>query len=142
METPVGTYVACRFSEETLDAIQKIQEALPIFNPVPRDELHSTIIYSRAEIPFIPSDMPTLLANSAELRVFETPTKNVLVLAFESSHMNKRFAQGMLLGASYDFDEYIPHITIAKDVGSSSFMGSYEFPIVSSHEYMEALDAD
>ncbi|UYD57417.1 hypothetical protein OFDDKENP_00023 [Aeromonas phage B614] len=135
-----GTYVACRFDEATLDKIQEIQEALPIFNPVPREELHSTIIYSTEEIPFLPADFGTLLAESCHLRVFETPKGNVLVLAYESPHMNKRFSQGMMLGATYDFDEYIPHITIAKDVGTHPYDGVYEFPIMSAYEYMEELD--
>lgn len=137
-----GTYVAARLSEETLDRIEEIQKELPIYNPVPREKLHSTIIYSREEIPFIPYEEPRHLADSCHLRVFETPEGNVLVLAYESQYMNKRFAQGMLLGATYDFEEYIPHITIAKDVGTHPFDGYYEFPIVSSHEYMEDLDLD
>ncbi|QBX32824.1 hypothetical protein Asfd1_198 [Aeromonas phage Asfd_1] len=135
-----GTYVACKFGEETLDAIQKIQEELRVPNPVPRDELHSTIIYSTVNVPFIPDDSPEHLASSAYLRVFETPEKNVLVLAYESEYMQKRHYYGSLLGATYDFDEFIPHITIAKDIGVLEYEGTYEFPIVTSHEYVEDLD--
>lgn len=137
-----GTYVACKFSDETLDAIQKIQEELRVPNPVPRDELHSTIVYSTEYVPFIPDDSPEHLSESAYLRVFETPTKNVLVLAYDSEYLQKRHYYGNLLGATYDFEEYIPHITIAKDIGPLEYEGIYEFPIVTSHEYVEDLDLD
>ncbi|UOX40520.1 RNA ligase [Aeromonas phage GomatiRiver_11] len=135
-----GTYVACKFIDETLDYIQQIQEELRVPNPVPRDELHSTIIYSTVNVPFIPDDAPEKLASTAYLRVFETPTKNVLVLAYESDYLQKRHYYGELLGATYDFEEFIPHITIAKDIGPLEYEGVYEFPIVSSHEYVEDLD--
>lgn len=138
----VGTYVACRFNEETLDAIQRIQEELRLPNPVPREELHSTVIYSRTNVPFIPDDTPEHLSDQSYLRVFETPTKNVLVLAYESAYMQKRHQYGNILGATYDFDEYVPHITIAKDIGPLKYEGFYNFPIVSSHEYVEDLRQD
>lgn len=139
----VGTYVACKFSDETLDFIQRIQEELRLPNPVPRDELHSTIVYSRVYVPFILDDSPEHLADSCYLRIFETPEKNFLVLAYDSPYMQKRHAYGQILGSSaHDFDEYIPHITIAKDIGPLKYEGSYDFPIVTTHEYVEELRQD
>ena len=40
-----GLYVAAKFSELTLDALENLQRTLKVPNPVPREKFHSTICY-------------------------------------------------------------------------------------------------
>ena len=55
-ESVKGTYAAVKFTEDTLDRIEKLQEFYDLPNAVPRDKLHSTILYSRVYVPFIPEE--------------------------------------------------------------------------------------
>lgn len=77
--------------------------------------------------------------------MFETQSgTNALVLAFNSDYMRFRHDVGMALGATWDYPEYVPHITLSYDVGARKFNTDLEFDleIVRSHEYVEDLDLE
>ena len=144
-ESVKGTYAAVKFTEDTLDRIEKLQEFYDLPNAVPRDKLHSTILYSRVYVPFIPEEGEKFLGSLCHLKVFETQFgTNALVLAFESDYMQFRHDIGTALGATWDYPEYVPHITLSYDVGARKFGTDLEFDleIVRSHEYVEDLDLE
>lgn len=145
LESTRGTYAAAKFTDETLDRIQDLQEFYDLPNAVPRDKLHTTILYSRVYVPFKPESGEVVLGNKCHLKIFETQSgTRALVLAYESDYLQFRHDVGMALGATYDFPDYIPHITLSYDVGARKFNldKEFELEIVRSHEYVEDLDLD
>lgn len=145
IESVKGTYAAVNFTDETLDLLVELQNKLKLPNPTPRDKLHCTILYSRVYVPFIPSDKEILLADSAWLEVFETRDNyNALVLRFDSDHLQFRHMVGKALGATYDFPDYLPHVTLSYDIGSLKFdlNNKFETKLVAAGEYVEDLDPD
>ncbi len=138
-----GLYVAAKFSESTLDALENLQRELKIPNPVPRDKLHSTIVYSRVYVPYKVASGSFEIANSGSFTIFETQDgSRALVLELESDYLTARHNYAKALGASYDFPDYRPHITMSYDVGPISFNGTFNIPIVLDREYSEELNLD
>ncbi|UQS94226.1 hypothetical protein ABNavy71_157 [Acinetobacter phage AB-Navy71] len=139
-----GTYAAVKFNDKTLDALCDMQERLRLFDPTPRDKLHSTICYSRVHIPYKPMQNLGIIAYASGYEVFETRDgKRALVLLLDSPYLQSRFDYAMALGATYDFPEYKPHITLAYDIGAMAVPElEFKIGIGATHEYVEDLDLD
>jgi len=115
-----GTYVAMNMRKESkmmLDNFLKMT-----LDPMPRvdpDSYHVTIIYSRTPVPQAEKFKSDELIYSAVASKFEIfPTKNdgkclVLKLDFPfAKALNKELS---MMGATSDYAEYKPHVTIAYD---------------------------
>lgn len=138
-----GTYAAVRFTPETLDRIEELQKKLKLPDPVSRDKLHSTILYSRVWVPFVPEKGELLLGSVCRLESWKSQSnKNVLLLTYDSEYMRFRHDVGTALGATFDFPDYTPHVTLSYDIGSLKFnLGEiFNLELVRSKEYVEDLD--
>lgn len=112
-----GTYVAARLSEETQSVISDIQDrvGLGLVNRVKPHKLHSTIQYSRKQIPWN-DELGVSLPAIGELELWETSYGNTLVMHIggeAGDHLKKRHQMGIDIGGTYDYDEYKPHITLS-----------------------------
>ncbi|AWD90582.1 RNA ligase [Erwinia phage Cronus] len=140
-EFSTGLYVAAKFSEYTLDALENLQRSLKVPNPVPRDKLHTTIVYSRINVPYKVASGSFEVAKEGSLTIFETQDGNrALVLELESDYLSARHNYAKALGATYDFDDYRPHITLSYDVGPLQYAGKYAVPVILDREYSEELN--
>lgn len=113
-----GTYAGLRFSEESKDKIMKLCEFVP--NSISRDDIHCTLLYSRKHLPnYIAKGSINETAKVNGYKIFETQDgSRALVLTLESDFIINRFNELMKThDATYDYDEYIPHITISYDIG-------------------------
>ena len=137
-----GLYVAAKFNESTLDRIEELQRGLKVPNPVPRDKIHSTICYSRVNVPYVTASGSFEVATSGHLEVWQTQDGPTLVLLLDSEYLRCRHMYAKALGATYDFDEYNPHITLSYNVGPLSFKGKHDINIVLDREYKEPLQLD
>ncbi|MFP9202289.1 hypothetical protein ACLI2R_14165 [Enterococcus faecalis] len=137
-----GLYVAAKFSELTLDALEELQRSLRVPNPVPREKIHSTICYSRVNVPYVPSSVSFEVASSGHLEVWKTQDGSTLVLVLDSEYLRCRHMYARALGATHDFDDYTPHITLSYNVGPLSFSGDVQIPVVLDREYKEPLKLD
>jgi patatin-like phospholipase/acyl hydrolase len=63
------------------------------------------------------------------------------VLELDSPYLHGRFAEAMALGATYDFDEYIPHITLSYNAGDIDIeaLNHNSMDINLVEEYVESL---
>lgn len=140
----VGTYAAVRFTEDTLDLIEDLQKVLNIFDPVPRDKIHSTICFSRVFVPYRPIEAKHFVGLTDKLTVFEHNGKRALVLLLDSGYLNERHNYAMALGATFDFPSYNPHITLSYDIGASEIpnINVSGIPLTSLTEYVEDLDLE
>lgn len=152
-DTPKGTYAAVRFSQKTIDAIRKYCEANNIPNPVPTKKLHTTLLYSRKYCPnYTPiGDYEKQLVGtpigfdvwkSQPTDKFPNPT-SCLVLKYKCPELVARHKELMdTHGATFDYPEYNPHITLSYNVGDIDISSLPEFdaPIEITSEYGKELD--
>jgi hypothetical protein len=148
-----GTYIAAKFTSNTVDAVYALANALGVDNVTAKEKMHVTIVYSRK--PFTDFTIYSKLktpwkGDVTELEIFETQSgSRALVLRFNSKKLNERHEYFKKeYGATYDFPEYKTHITLSYDVGPD-----WEIPknlavnklikeIEISYEYYEPLNND
>lgn len=117
-----GHYVAVKVSKDTTAALKKwcktqdVEVAPDFF-----DNLHITICYSSKNFPIdvkkdIQPDASHWKVIPIGFEVFgKHHDKQFLVLKVKCQKCSERWKHFMDKGASYDFDEYVPHITIAQN---------------------------
>lgn len=122
-----GTYAGTYFDNDTVTAVKKYIDDNNIPKPVSADKLHTTLLYSRKYLPdYEPAgeyDEP-LEGKPLELVVWKTQgdentePANCLVLKYDCPELVARHKQLMKdHGATFDYDEYTPHITLSYDIG-------------------------
>ena len=141
-----GTYVCAKFSDETLEALESFQELHEIPNRVPKVDMHCTIAFSRKFINYKPEYDIGYVATHAETKIFTTQKgKRALVLALENADKLKfRHDYANAIGATYDFPDYIPHVTVSYDIGVLDFPEGMKIciPFYVTKEVVEDLDLD
>ena len=80
------------------------------------DDMHVTVCFSKAKL-----DWSSLVAESVHLsvsggqRAIKRFGEEAVVLVFESEALGNRHDEFMAAGASFDYDEYHPHVTLSYD---------------------------
>lgn len=145
-----GTYSGVHFDNATKKAIRLFTKENDIPNVVPRDKLHTTVLYSRKHLPdYKPLgklDTP-LIGKFKQFDLWKSQDGNqCLVMLFDCTDLVDRHKFLMKEhDATYDYDEYKPHVTLSYDVGENfnlKSLPSYEGPINITEEYMEPLVLD
>lgn len=147
---PDGTYVGAKLSADTKNMLDGINKKLEIPNPLEKKDMHITIVYSRKYVPEFKSrgklDEP-IIAKPDELTIFPSSEgNNVLVLKLKTPDLIERHEEIVKeYGATHDFDEYKPHVTLSYDVGEfdPSDVDINDFgDIEVTEEYDEELNLD
>lgn len=117
-----GTYAGYRFDPEDVKKLRQWAKANKIPNRVPREKYHSTLLYSKKRCPdYKPlGKLETpIVATVSDSEIWDTQdNKRAFIVRLSSDDMVKRHKQLMKEhNATYDFDEYKPHITLSYDVG-------------------------
>lgn len=124
-KAPDGTYVGVKFSKKTNDAIKKFAKELKIPNLISRDKMHTTLIYSRKHFDYSKDSMvgkidPPWTGKAKEFHVWECRDEKkskALVIAYDCSELKKEHNRIMKkYEATYDFPEYISHVTLSYDL--------------------------
>jgi len=136
-----GTYAGVRFDDDTLQAFEDYVSDNEI--PKPNHNWHATLLYSNKNLPNytpIKYDKP-FNGKATGFDLFDTD-KSVLVLKFSCPNLEKRHKELMdEHNATWDYDEYIPHVTLSydgKDIDISK-LPKFEKPIRVIGEYHEEL---
>ena len=115
-----GVYVGVRFTMAADEDISIFCEENAIPNPIPEKEIHSTLIYSTKYDNIVINDVGEDLGNAEpkKFHIFETQdNKRALVLLIKSEYLTSRHKELMKkYDLTYNFDEYIPHITLSYDI--------------------------
>lgn len=148
-----GTYAGVSFDEETLKKITNFIKENKIPNAVPADKLHTTLLYSRKYLPDYKAQGeidPPYVGTPKEFDVWESQEDNngektkCLVLKYSCKELEKRHEYLMdEHDATYDFDQYRPHITFSYNIGDldvSELDPSSIGDIVIVKEYQEDLN--
>jgi hypothetical protein len=117
-EPLIGTFAGLILTQESIDILDEFCYQFNIPNKV--DEYHSTIMYSRKEHPDFQPLGKTYYATPSQFDVFHDRTNNTncLVLKYNSIEVEKRhYNIRQKYGATYDFENFIPHVTLSYDIG-------------------------
>lgn len=145
---PNGTYVGIRPSKDSAEKIRDVTKKVGVQNPH-TDKLHATLIYSRKYLPkFKPRGKleEPITAKVTGFEIFPSAGgTNVLVIRMESPELTARHEEIMdKHDATYDYDEFKPHLTISYDCGDfdpKSYDVKKDIPeIVFDDEYDEELN--
>lgn len=81
---------------------------------VPADELHVTIVYSKAPVDITKAgdSFDLLWIQDGERTVEPLGSEGAVVLKFSSPELQNRWTEFREVGASWDFEGYQPHVTI------------------------------
>lgn len=114
-----GTYVSVHLSPESSDSLFTWVKEHDIENPTPKKEYHCTIVYSRVGIPTAKKetlDLPfTAIVSKWEIFPTQTGAK-CLVARLDCPKMKEAFKMyHSKYAATYDYDEYKPHVTVSYD---------------------------
>lgn len=148
-----GTYAAVTFSEKTVESLKELQEKLGVPNPLDASEFHSTLLYSRKNLPnYIPlGELTPVVTSDTEdftLDIWPSGEKNVLVLIYPCEWLSSRWkALSEEHDAPWDFPDFTPHITLSYDVGDYTppdklVHFASKKPIVIVNEYSSDLNKD
>ena len=145
-----GVYLAAKFSQSDEDDLFIFIKDNNIPSTLTRDDFHSTIIYSRkyADIPTNDVGEDLGYAEPQKFHIFETQEgKRALVILLKSEYLTNRFKELMdKYDLTYDFEEYLPHVTLSYDIGDFdiSELNIEDLPkhFTINTEYKEDLDLD
>jgi 2'-5' RNA ligase len=116
-----GTYVSMNLSDESRALLDNFVEmSLGLTERVDPSTYHITIIYSRTPVPTAEKYVGTKGTDSATVVGYEIfPTKNdgkCLVMRLNYAFANLLNNQLTAEGATSDYPEYKPHLTLAYDI--------------------------
>ena len=147
-----GTYAAVKFNTDTNKAIHRYVHDNKLPNAVRPDQLHTTLIFSRTHMPAfvaVGKLSSAIRGVPTQLDVWNSAGgERCLVLRYRCDALIERHNELMIAhNGTYDFAEYIPHITLSYDIGSmdiSQLLNIHEYlnDIVIVEEYGEDLKLD
>lgn len=100
------------------------------------EDMHVTICYSDSALVWDESDARddtlTVVGGPREVHQFEPRNEKngATVLRFESSDLNQRHAEIKARGATWDFPEYLPHVTLTYSLKDEPQVEPYRGPLV------------
>lgn len=151
-KTPNGSYAAVKLDKSTTDSVLDYIKENNIPNGLRADKMHATLLYSRKHLPdYTPAGKmeKPFVGTFSGFEIFESSSDdseektNCLVLRFICESLSKRHKYLMKEhGATYDYDEYKPHITLSYDVGDvdPDQLPSFNKDIIITEEFGEDLD--
>lgn len=114
---PEGTYISAQLDDQSKNKLYDFTKTLELSDPAPKEQYHSTIIYSRVGVPETEYfDYPESFKGTfKEWRIFENRIQGTkcLVAIVDSPELHGLHERIMNeTAATYDFDEYHPHVTL------------------------------
>ena len=141
------TFVGVRLDGDTMQRISEFAKDVP--NPVSKGEMHITVVYSRAPIEVVEQGAidPAMEFTPKQLSIFPSQSgAKCLVLEISCDDIVNRHQRFMDNGASYDYAEYKPHITLSYDCGdfdpASLQLENLVGPLRYNFEYAHDLNLD
>jgi phage-related protein (TIGR01555 family) len=134
------------------DAIVKWAKAQGIATTLPTSDMHVTVAFSRQPVDWMRAEEVydrdgQLLVSPSGVRMVERfgDAKDCVVLLFNSGALSRRHDALAEIGASWDWPEYQPHVTISYKVPQDldvTKIEPYRGPIVLGPEIFETVNED
>lgn len=139
---PGGTYSSILVDQDSAEELFSYCTSLDIPDLVNPDQYHCTVVYSKKECSDIADEDFGLPCDAVPVgfRILGVDTK-VLVLELycpNATRLHELFMEKY--GATHDYEEYIPHITVAKDFDGQVPADVPEMTIKFNRKVVEALE--
>ena len=148
-EQEKGVYLAVKYTQSNAEDLMLYIKDNNIPSTLTKDDIHSTVIYSRKYADISTNEGEDLgSAEPLKFHIFETQEdKRALVILLKSEYLENRHKDLMKeYNLTYDFKEYLPHITLSYDIGDYdiSKLDIKDLPkhLTINTEYKEDLDLD
>jgi len=108
-------------------------------------DMHVTVAYSKEAIDWPePDDDGVVIKSHRDRAVESLGDGGAVVLKFHSASLTRRWQELIDKGASWDYEGYIPHMTITYEAGDTDLekLAAYDGPIVLGPEVFEEVKED
>lgn len=147
-EQEKGVYLAVKYTQSAAEDLMSYIKDNNIPSTLTKDDIHSTVIYSRkyADISINDEGEDLGYAEPLKFHIFETQEdKRALVILLKSEYLENRHNNLMKEhNLTYDYEKYLPHITLSYDIGDYdiSKLDIKDLPkhLTINTEYKEDLD--
>lgn len=151
IRAPRGTYYGARPTKKTAEAILDFLSDNRIVNPITEELLHCTVCYSRVWCgekhlgdldPHWNGQFEAHNVWSSAPKEDED-TSNCLTLSFKCPEMHDRHHHLRRNGATHDFPDFKPHLTLSYDVGQEfevNELPHFDGPLAFHQEYSEPIN--
>jgi 2'-5' RNA ligase len=141
-----GTYMCANVSTKTQKDLAAWVAIHNIPNASDPKQYHTTIIYSRTSVPEVKDykvDLP-LTGKITKWEIFKNGDKNCLVALVDCPELVEHHkAIRAQFGATHDYPDFKPHITISYDYGITDVPEDLpSVPIVFTKTHVEPLDTE
>lgn len=136
-----GTFVSLKLTADSSHLLATWMKENNVPDPVKIEDLHVTIIYDRnSEFPWEPEKYRINLdPKTYRLALFGT-NNNILVLSFKNKLLSDKHHKAKKEhNIQWDFDEYIPHITLTKDLPTNFDLSELKIPTFSIQLHNETV---
>lgn len=148
MEEKQGIYISAILTDESKTKLYDfVEKNLNLDKKTAKEDYHTTIVYSRDPFPVefgTVDDFGTAIAFPSGYELFNTQDGGkCLVLKLNCHFLHTMHHLFEKLGASYDYDEYKPHITLCYNfTGELGTLLLPDFDIKYEKLEIEPLDTD
>jgi 2'-5' RNA ligase len=124
---PDGTYAKAVLDNDSKDRIYELMDAIHLTSRVPKEDLHTTIMYSRKPCPKAMEMNGTAIPFRGKISGFnvweDRGTKQTCLVAVVDCDFLRSVHEYMqkTYDAVYDFPKFIPHITLSYDGGDNKY---------------------
>lgn len=146
---PSGTYICADLSKESSDELHSWVKNSKINNPTKPEDYHVTITYSRKGVPqaskYIKDISLPIDSKVIGWKIFPTQKGGNCLVGIMAGDEFKLHHDKIrkIYGATHDYDEYHPHVTISYDYGDGSIPEELpKFDLRFDNINIEALDTD
>ena len=115
--------------------------------PVSIPDMHVTIVFSKKKMDWtaVPPQLDSIrVSEDGDLRTIERFGDEAIVLTFMSDDLQERWQEFIDAGASFDYDQYRPHITLTDEKVSKSLLKTepYRGDLHFGPEVYQEIDTD
>lgn len=139
------TYVAVKFSSDTLNNLETLIKTLKIPNPVPRQKLHCTVLSSEEPLANLTAlgkfpDPWFSTSINPQLSVTKCKTGNVVVMYFECSEMENRRVELTQQHCPNKRNYFAPHVSLSYDAKDFEVKGKNPLKLVPNLQPLEIVE--
>lgn len=134
----MGTYACLKLSQESKDRLHQFMKDT-IQSPVDKEDYHCTVVYSHKDVTQAIQSQQPKLPITAKAIGYESFDGGAYVLKIESKELNQLHKETRNLGATYDYPQYNPHITLSYDNKPIEDQKVPDFDLVFDQYHIEEL---
>jgi hypothetical protein len=139
-------YVCRRLTPESAEQFTAWAKGQGFSKVLAPEELHVTVVYSKSPVDWcsLEEDDTQLIAEAGGRKVTPLGDKGAVVLKFKSARLQARWAAWCACGASWDYENYQPHVTITyrNPPEDLKAIEPYEGPLEFQGEEFEPISED